>query len=219
MSELRFDPIQLPGLAYRNAFDWLAVRLQAHNGDVGCLAPTTFHAAELLRRMPAVPFIEPVPGGLCEATAALGLDPAATIPPELGSLAAVAWLEPDRAGLERLGEIRRALRPGGKLYVIAGGALVHFLAERRAGLLNGKDHVGDRRCTSSLAKSDFRIVERVGWHGLTSIVWHYMGEAADKVGRSDWRDRYHYAMRRAFGEQGPRQQLVALTCLAAELTI
>ena len=166
-----------------------------------------------------MPFIEPAPRGLHEATAALGLDPAATIPTKPGSLAAIAWLEPDRASMERLGEIRRALEPQAKLYVIAGGALVRFLAERRAGLLNGKESVGDRRFASGLSRSGFRIVERVGWHGLTSVIWHYMGEAADRMGRSDWCDRYHYAMRRAYGEQGPRQHLVALTCLAAEMTI
>ena len=219
MNDRRFDPVQLPGLAYRHAFDWLAVRLQAHEGAAGCLAPTAFHAAELLRRMPAVPFIEPAPEGLHQATAALGLDPAATVPPEPASLAAIAWLEPDTTTIERLGEIRQALRPDGRLYVIAGGALVRFLTERRIGLLDGKEYVGDRRCTNTLARSDFRIVERVGWHGMTAIAWHYMGEVAGRVGRSDWRDRYHYAMRRAFGVHGPRQQLVALTCLAAELII
>lgn len=206
-------------MAYRHAFDWLAVHLQAHEGAVGCLAPTTFHAAELLRRVPAAPFIEPVPEGLHEASAALGLDPVATVPPEAASLAAIAWLEPDTTTIERLGEIRRALRPEGRLYVLAGGALVRFLAERRVGLLDGKEYVGDRRCKKSLARGNFRIVERVGWHGLASIAWHCMAEAAGRVGRPDWRDRYHYAMRRAFRERGSRQQLVALTCLAAELTI
>jgi hypothetical protein len=216
MNHGHFDPVQLPGLAYRHAFDWLAVRLQAHEGAIGCLAPTTFHAAELLRRMPLVPFIEPVPDGLHESPVALGSDPAATVPPEPASLEAIAWLEPDTTSIERLGEIRRALQPDGRLYVIAGGALVRFLVERRLGLLNGKEYLGDRRCAGALKRNDFRISERVGWHGLAAIAWHHMGETAGKMGRSDWRDRYHYAMRRDFGQQGPGRWLVALTSLAAE---
>lgn len=211
----RFDPISRPGLAYQHAFDWLAVRL-ANTGPAACLAPSTFCAVEMLRRLPELPFLEPLPDGLDPAATALGCRSPGTIDPKEGELAAVAWLEPATKDLERLDDLAQILSPTARLYLIAGGPLARFLAERRTGANGQASLLNDRVAKRTLQQHGFLIKERLGWHGLQAIGFHTLAQVALCLGRRHRRDRFHYAMRRAFGVRGSGRHLVALTCLSAE---
>lgn len=84
---------QRPGLAYQHAFDWLAVQMQGIEGPYAGLVPSVFQGVELLRRLPEIPFMNPVPLGLVEASLALGLNHVAAAD-KREELAAVAWVEP-----------------------------------------------------------------------------------------------------------------------------
>ena len=131
MRNIRFDPTARPGLAYCQAFDWLAMQLQATDGPVAALAPRTFHGAELLRRLPHLPFLAPLPRGLRRAAASLGLAPPTEIRSLPGSLRAIAWTEPASDDVCQLDRLKVVLHSGGHLYLVAPGPLGRFLAEHR----------------------------------------------------------------------------------------
>lgn len=209
-----FNPIQRPGLAYQHAFDWLATHLHAAGGSVACLAPSVFHGTELLRRLPSTPFLVPVPAGLETAALALGIESIQTIPSNQASLAAVAWIEPPGDDIKQLDRLHHILQPDGRLYLITGGKLARFLAERRR-QKEENPFLNEAKAIQNLPRYGFRLVRRVGIQGLTAVAWHYAGVMTGRLGNNAWQDRCHFGMRRAFVEQDdPR--FVALTCLVAE---
>jgi hypothetical protein len=200
-----FDATRRPGLAYQLAFDWLAVRLHAA-GPVVYYVGTTWQLSEMARRLPHVTALID-PAARAAAAASLGLP---ELPgDEAGSLQAVALIEP--AVLPR--EVIDRLGPGGRLYVVAAGPLARFLAERRDG--SGAP-LGARAVASAARAAGFRVVERLGIHPPAAVLAHYAGEAALALGRRDWRDRRHFAMRRDFVTTGPAVAWSALVCLGLE---
>lgn len=208
-----FDPIYRPGLAYQHAFDWLAVQLQATTGPFAALAPGAFHAGELLRRLPMLSLLPPAPDGLDQVSAVLGATPTLS-EPEPGTLAAIAWVEPAAGDVAQLAQLQAWLQPRGRLYLVAGGRLSRFLAERRADQDNRL--LDARKAVAQLRRHGFRIRQQLGLHGPRAIGWHYAGEAAGRFSKTALRDRAHFAMRRDFVEAGLSQHLSALTLITAE---
>lgn len=208
-----FDPIRRPGLAYQHAFDWLAVELQCTAGPVVALAPAAFHAAELLRRLPALALLPPAPDGLEQVAAALGANPA-LLEPAPRTLAAIAWAEPEAGSAGQFEQVRAWLQPRGRLYLVTGGRLGRFLAERRAG--QGGHLLDARDATALLRRHGFRIQQQVGLHGPRAIAWHSGGEMARRLGKPARRDRAHFAMRRDFVEASACRRAAALTLITAE---
>lgn len=207
------DPIHRPGLAYQHAFDWLAVQLHSTPGPVAALVPAAFHAAELLRRLPCISLLPPLPEHLTQVGTALGNHPV-TPQPENNSFSAIGWVEPLSNDAGHLQLLAQGLEPGGRLYLIAGGPLSRFLTDRRQ--RNDADYLSAHRAQSLLKQHGFRVVQRLGVHGPRAIGWHYAGEAAYRLGRPAWRDRAHFAMRRDFVEPGAANQLAALVLITAK---
>lgn len=208
-----FDPIHRPGLVYQHAFDWLAVQLQATAGPFAALAPGAFHARELLRRLPMLSLLPPAPDGLDQVSAVLGATPTLS-EPEPGTLAAIAWVEPAAGDVALLAQLQAWLQPRGRLYLVAGGRLSRFLAERRA--YQDSQLLDARRAVAQLRRHDFRIQQQMGLHGLRAIAWHTAGETARRLGRPALRDCAHYAMRRDFVEAGGARRAAALILIMAE---
>lgn len=209
----QFNPIHRPGLAYQHGFDWLAVQLQATIGPIAALVPGAFHAGELLRRLPMLSLLPPAPDGLDQVSAALGAAPT-VLEPEPGTLATIAWVEPAVGDLALLAQLQAWLQPRGRLYLVAGGRLSRFLAERRAE--QDSQMLDARKAVAQLRRHGFRIRQQLGLHGPRAIGWHYAGEAAGWFGKTALRDRAHFAMRRDFVEAGLGQHLAALTLVTAE---
>jgi hypothetical protein len=209
-----FDPIRRPGLAYQHAFDWLALHLQAAGGPVAALAPQTFHGAELLRRLPYLPFLPPLPRGLARAAASLGLSAPTGSDPSAGPFHAVAWAEPPAEAGTRLSALARSLHPGGRLYLLAPGPLGRFLAERRHNSWDPR--LPARQALRLLASRGWRIRQHLGLHGPRAVVHHYLGRLAARLGHNHRRDRRHFALRRDFVETGLSLRLAALILIAAE---
>lgn len=206
------DPTYRPGLAYQHAFDWLAVHLGATKGPVACLQTDPFPVTELLRRVPRAALIadgSPVAGEFDTC-----LDLRAQPRRDLGgaTFAAVAWPEPRAARGDQLARLPDALVRGGRLYAVVGGPLARFLHERRvAGARDVMAAVGARQ---ALAGHGFRVVDRIGIHGLRAIAWYQISALAGRIGFAAWQDRLHFAMRRDFlAPSGP----AALVCLTAEV--
>jgi len=200
------DIIRKPGLAYQEAFDWLAVRLHAMDGPVACSVAADWQLAEMARRLPRVPTLHSEAAGR-ELFHALGL-PEPEISP--GLLGAIALVEPAKfppASFERL-------KPGGRLFVVAGGRLARFLAERRGRAATSP--MSERALVGVARGIGFRVIERLGIHPPAAVLHHYAGEAALALGRRDWRDRCHCAMRRDFVTVGPLVSWSALVCLTLE---
>jgi hypothetical protein len=207
------DSLARPGLAYLYAFDWLAVQLAAVAGPVTALVTQPFHGVELLRRLPDLSFLEPLPPEVVRAGLSLGITPVRTLA-EGVELDALAWLEPRREDAHQLLALRRRLRPGGKLYLLAGGPLARFLAERQQSTVAAYWPVTEAQ--AELSQNGFQLQSAFALHGLVAVAWHYLGEWCDRLGRRHWRDRAHFAMRRAFvtGYRPPRP--FALACLTLE---
>lgn len=207
------NPLQRPGLAYQQAFDWLAVQLQASSGAAAALAPTAFHGVELLRRRPDLPILKPLPDGLSEAAAALGItlqsaDFGQTAP------AVLAWAEPPASAVEQLASLSARVQPGARLYLVTPGPLGRFLTERRAAMLPQAMTAG--QALRLLVACGWRVRQRLGLHGPRAVGWHYASELARAAGRPYRRDRYHFAMRRDFLERGTLARLSALVLIVAE---
>ena len=212
---MTWDPTRHPGLAYRHAFDWLALQLHAAAGPVAALAPSVFHAGELLRRLPHLALLPPTPDGLEAVAAALGSRPNRAMARAAAGLRAAAWPEPAAAtGPERLPQIHSWLQPGGHLYLVAADRLAPFLAERRSRPV--PPALDAARATALLREHHFRVVAHTGLHGPRAIAWHYAAEAAACLGQLARRDRAHFAMRRDFVETGPGRRLSALALITAE---
>lgn len=215
MNRQTFDPIHLPGLAYRHAFDWLAVQLQAAGGPVAALVPRIFHGVELLRRLHHLPFLDPLPEGFPQAIAALGLPVPIEMHPCSGPLRAIAWPEPAVRDVALLEPLQAALHPGGYLYVLAPGRLGRFLSEHR---LSQKGRLlSARRALGLLRSHGLRVHQSLGLHGCRAVTHHYAGQVALRLGRLDWWERCHFAMRRDFVERGlAAHRLSALSLIVAE---
>lgn len=206
MTDAGIDVIRKPGLAYQEAFDWLAVRLQAMDGAVACSVAADWQLAEMARRLPRVPTLNNGSAGR-ELFHALGLQQPEMLP---GLLDAIALVEPAKlppASLERL-------KPGGRLFIVAGGRLARFLAERRGGAATPP--MSERALVGVTRGIGLRVVERLGIHPPAAVLHHYAGEAALALGRRDWRDRCHCAMRRDFVAVGLSVSWSALVCLTLE---
>jgi hypothetical protein len=196
------DAIHRPGLAYQIAFDWLAARLYTAGGAVAYAAGAAWQLAEMAHRLPGVPALD----ATTASAATLSL---VDIPPA-GPLRAVGLIEPGESPREMLDR----LAPGGRLYVVAGGALAHFLTERR-----GDDEfspLNERALAGAARAFGFRVVERLGVQPPAAILRHYAGELALAMGRRDVRDRQHAAMRRAMLADGRGASVSALVCLTME---
>lgn len=200
------DVIRRPGLAYQHAFDWLAVRLHAAT-PMACWVAAGWQLLEMANRLPYIFAPAEVPAVREAAAAALGL-------PDIsgdtdGPLRAAALVEP--AALPR-NAVQR-LAPEGRLYIIAGGRAARFLAERR---MNDAPALRETQIVALAQARGFRVIERLGIHPLAAVADHYAGEAALALGRRDWRDRRHFAMRRDFVTDGTTASWSALVCLALE---
>lgn len=206
------DLCRRPGLAYQHAFDWLAVQLQAIDGPIVALVPSEFQGIELLRRLPDISFLNPMPTGLGEVGAGLGLDRVAAAN-ERGKFAAVAWVEPRQEDVSCLEQIRQRLLVNGHIFLVAGGQLASFLAERRQ---QEALFLTSAEVKNAFKQAGFTVTTQFGLHGPRAILWHYLGEAAGRLGQPHWQDRCHYGMRRAFVKTGFGQEMSALTCMAAE---
>jgi hypothetical protein len=201
-----YDVARRPGLAYQHAFDWLAVRLHAA-GPAAYSVGAAWQFMEMARRLPHVPAIAIDPAARAAAAAALGLP---ELPgDEAGPLWAAALIEPAAFP----GELAARLGAGGRLYAVTGGRAARFLAERRT---NGAAALNEPALVGAARAVDFRVVERLGIHPPAAVLTHYAGEAALALGRRDWRDRCHFAMRRDFVTTGPAVAWSALVCLALE---
>lgn len=202
------DVIRRPGLAYQIAFDWLAARLYAAGGPAAYAAGAVWHVAEMARRLPGVPALGATATARMAVAAALGLPdiPAS----DTSQLWAVGLIEP----VEALREIFDRLEPGGRLYVVAGGALARFLAERRAD--DEFRSLSERAFVATARAAGFRVIELLGVHPPSAILQYYAGELALAAGRRDMRDRCQAAMRRAMPANGPAANLSALVCLTME---
>ena len=166
---------------------------------------------ELLRRVAGVVILD-ASEDVSGIAAALELPRTSPGQPKDGSLVALAWVEPTTQDFVRLAEARRWLAPGGRLFLVVGGALAGYLAERKAG--PSLDYLDERTVLRGLARQGFRITERLGLHGVRAVAWHLLGLIAGWLGRPAWQDRCHFAMRRDFvASRGP----AALVCLTAEM--
>jgi hypothetical protein len=204
---MALDATWRPGLVYQHAFDWLAIRLFAAEGLTAYATSADWQLIEMARRLPGVPALSADPVGRESIAAALGL---LGIEAANGSLTAVGVVEPAKVPqtlFDRLG-------PGGHLYVIVGGRLVHLLAEHRNG--DGASPLGERALVVAARTDGFRVVERLGIHPPAAILAHYSGEVALAIGRRDARDRRHFAMRRAMVTEGFTAGASALLCLTLE---
>jgi len=204
------DVTRRPGLAYQHAFDWLAVHLHSTDGPAAYAIGAEWHLAEMASRLPAVPTFGSNAASLAPVSVALRL---ASIP--LAELAGERWaavglVEPER--IERT--LLDSISPGGRLYVIAGGRLARFLAERKA--QDGHRSMTAIEVVAEVRAAGFRVVERLGIHPPAAIFEHYAGMTAMAFGRRDARDRRHFAMRRSMVTGGRAAALSALVCLAME---
>jgi hypothetical protein len=200
------DITRRPGLAYQHAFDWLAVRLHAA-GLAAYSVGAAWQFMEMARRLPHVPVIAIDPAARAVAAAALGLP---ELPDdEAGPLRAAALVEPAAFP----GELLARLEPDGRLYAVTGGRAARFLDERQT---NGAAALNEQALVSAARAAGFRVVERLGIHPPAAVLAHYAGEGALALGRRDWRDRRHFAMRRDFIATGPAVAWSALVCLTLE---
>lgn len=204
------DITQRPGLAYQHAFDWLAVRLHSAQGPVAYAIGGDWHLAEMASRLPAVPTFGSNAVSMTPVSVALGLASIPTAELTGESWAAVGLVEPERIEQTLLDSIP----PGGRLYVVAGGRLARFLAERKA--QDGHRSMTAIEVVAEARAAGFRVVERLGIHPPAAILEHYAGAAAMAFGRRDARDRRHFAMRRSMVTGGRAAGLSALVCLAME---
>jgi hypothetical protein len=214
-----FDPIQRPGLAYQHGLDWLAVNLGNAPGPIACLISSHFHLIEMLRRLPDISLLTPVPEDLEIAAKMVSLSRPRIAEPNERGFAAVAWLEPCAEHRVVLPWLRRILSPEGRLFVVAGGRLGRFLTDRRRPDFAHRDHLHAPRVMPMLKHSGFNVQASVGWQDLRATGWHYLGEAARRLGRPDIRDRCHFAMRARFSNGHPAAGLVALVGITAEPTM
>lgn len=208
------DPLRRPGLVYQYAFDWLAVQLSATSGHAAALVSTLFHGVELMRRLSALPFLEPLPPELIRGGLALGVSPLHTLAGETEA-AALAWLEPRRADAAQMPTIRQRLQPGGLLYLLAAGPLARFLAERQQNEAAG-DPWPAAEALTTLTAAGFRLQSAFALHGLEAVAWHCLGEGCARLGQRHWRDRAHFAMRRAFVTPFSPYRPFAIACLTLE---
>jgi hypothetical protein len=202
------DVIRRPGLAYQLAFDWLAVRLHAASGPVAYAASAAWQLVEMADRLPGVPALGATATARTAVAAALGLPDIPAF--DTGQLWAVGLIEPAEAPRE----IFDRLESGGRLYVVAGGALGRFLAERRVD--NDFSPLSGRAIAATARASGFRVVERLGVQPPAAVLHHYAGELVRAAGRRDVRDRRHAAMRRAMLTDGRAASVSALVCLTME---
>jgi hypothetical protein len=173
------------------------------------------HAAELLRRLPDLPLIGP-PAESAIVADDLGLDGATQTEPGPSELAALAWVEPFQSDVAELERIGRWLKPSGRLYLVAGGRLSRFLAERRVD--HGSDYLSGTRAKVLLKENGFHVLEQIGLHGPRAITWHSGGVILRQFSRPAMSDQAHFAMRRDFVEAGLGRHLAALTLISAEHT-
>ncbi|MBE2234082.1 MAG: hypothetical protein IAE85_11355 [Anaerolinea sp.] len=206
MTATSIDVTHRPGLAYQQAFDWLAVCLHAADGMVAYGAAAPWQWLELAHRLPHTATLSRAPAAR-EALAALGLAEAA---PASGLLAAVGLVEPAEVGPALFDR----LSADGRLHVVTGGRLARFLAERRGSA--AASPMSARELAASARTAGFHVVERLGIHPPAAVWQHYAGEAVLALGRRDWRDRRHCAMRRDFVVGGPAASWSALVCLTLE---
>jgi hypothetical protein len=201
------DVTRRPGLAWQHAYDWLAVRLYAAAEPVACSAGTAQHLAELARRLPSMPFLTAGAAMRAKVAAALGLAEI-RLAESASTLNTLGLVEPTAGDLALLDQVR----PGGRLYVVGGGELARFLADRQDGapLLT-------RRVLLRMARAaGFVPVERLYVQPPAAVAQHYAGELALRAGRRAARDRRHFAMRRDMVTDNPAAGPAALVCLTLE---
>ena len=196
MNNLALAPRVRPGLAYQYAFDWLATRLAFKPALSACFTVDGFHKAEMEQRLCGLKMLTFGAAGsfaLGKPVTDLGV-----VMPLVNEFAIESCVA--------------SLRENGRIHLITTGPLAAFLAENRAA--NGA-YVSASDAISEFQRAGFRVVEKFGLHGLQAIFWHYVGKVAAKLGRFDWQDRCHYAMRRDFVVMNS-QNLVALVCVTLE---
>lgn len=191
-------PVQRPGLAFQYAFDWLAQHLHAANGPTACIIDQPMAEVEMVSRIPSLPIL---PKDSFAASSSL-------------SLPALGWILPRRRGPDSLGSLRPWLDMGGTLHIIAAGPLVSFLSEQQG---NGR-YISTGQILRSSPLQGWRVRERFGLHGIHGVMWQLLATAVGKLGQASMHDRFHFAMRRSFVEQGLCRSFVALSCITLERT-
>jgi hypothetical protein len=208
-------PLQCPGPAYRLAFDWLAVQLSARESNAAALVPTPFHALEMARRLPTLPLLAPDPAIVTAAAKILGLVPPPVASWDTRAWEALAWIEPQARQTRLQVQLSRALAPGGRLYLLAGGPLAPFLAERRSRLVPAVGVLTAATLLRLLRQAGLRVERQLGWHGPQAAAWFWAACLLGRAGRYGWRDRCLFAMHRAMLVRGPARPIVALRAIVA----
>jgi hypothetical protein len=101
------------------------------------------------------------------------------------------------------------LAPGGVLALLVGGALASGLTPFRASWAAGEPRWPAGALRGALARRGYRLEERSGAGGLTSVVWGALGHLASLAGRADLADRCEAGYRRTL--ESPRTAGLAWT--------
>lgn len=204
------DLVRRPGLAYQHAFDWLAVKLYSTDGPAVYAVGSDWQLSEMASRLPNVPTLSSDAATVEAVSRALGLTGIRMVELAGETWAAVGLVEPER--IER--GFLDSIPPGARLYVVAGGRLARFLAERKTA--GGRQPMTANSVVGAAQAAGFRVIEFIAIHPLPAILEHYAGVSAVTLGRRDIRDRRHFAMRRAMVANSQAAMLSALVCLALE---
>lgn len=205
-------------MAYQNAFNWLAMELNKYGDKIACQTSSNAVAAEILIRLPHVSFLAPYPIDLATVAYSFICGKHQLDRSTDRHFKAVAWIEPSKQDLYYLNGLNQSIGATGRLYLISGGPLARFMADRRT-MLNGRTiYLNIKTITTVLQKSGFHIISQESWQDVQSVTWYFAGRLTRWIGRYDWGDRFWAASRRTFRERSWCHHLATLHGLVAELS-
>lgn len=118
--------------------------------------------------------------------------------------AAAMWAEPEMEDSGRvLQTLEQYLEPGGRLCVVTSGWLRRGLPEWRGdGNQPARHPAGFLRTRHWLRRASFAVDTVYGFHGPQSLAWGMLSRFPAVLGRGDWVDRCHVAMRSTYVVRG-----------------
>lgn len=214
-----------PTLVYHRAFDLCAMMTDSEDKSVPLFTSSLFYARELTKRLSAEVLLYPTSQSRFtaqEIRAAMGPEIAwqrvhydSIQPPNL-PLNALIWAEPEaQSWPDTLNEIHQLARPSSKLCILGTTKLRRILPEWATYQPAHQPLDSPRPLIKAMRQLGYVIEDLYGLHGPLSLLFGSASRIPALLGREEWVDRCHIAMRQRFVVRGWQATLAPIWLLVA----
>lgn len=209
---------------YSQAFDLAAAALARADGPALVVSSSAVHAVELLKRcsvpldMAGTGSFDPYEFAALAQPWSWGPIRAVRLPGDAGPYAAMLWAEPEAASATTVARaLRQVAAPAATLDVIASAPLRRYLPLWQVQPLPARQPLTPAAARRRLEAAGWQVQRQVALHGPRAIAWARLSQFAEALGRSDWADRFLFAVRRQYCEAGWCWPLAPLTWMRVRL--